>query len=100
MWSVMVTLLLNIQSLLEFHKGQSWAPYCFYFISMTCPTIYNPMSVDSQMTLQCTRQSKVRKTQISSKMTYIRGVIQKYAEKCYIIFVNLAIPLIITKSDL
>ena len=65
MWSLMVTLLLNFQSLLEFHRGQSWAPYCFYFISMTCPTIYNPMFVYSWMTLQCTWQSKVRKTQIA-----------------------------------
>ena len=30
--------------------------------------------------------------------THIRGVIQKYAEKCYIFFVKLAIPLILRKS--
>ena len=31
-WSLIVTFLLKFQSLLEFHKGQSWAPYCFNFI--------------------------------------------------------------------
>ena len=37
---------------------------------------------------------------IYTMLNKIRGVIQKYAEKCYIFFVNLAIPLMLTESDL
>ena len=39
---------------------------------------------------------------LTSQMYYlfVRGMIQKYAEKCYIIFAKKAIPLILMKSDL
>ena len=51
------------------NNSQSWVPYFFFFISMTCLIIYNPMSVFLRMTLQYTWQFKVRKTHLSSKMT-------------------------------